>query len=129
MPADLQDVLTSWADAERRGDAAALDALLTDEFVGIGPVGFTLPKPGWLARFDGGLRYDTVEVDEVTTLDYGDAAFVVGHQRADGTYKGRPTPPDTRVGFTLVREHGNWRIAAIQYSFIAGAPGAAGAPK
>ncbi len=62
---DLREVLTSWAEAEQRGDAGALDQLLTDDFVGIGP-----------------------------------------------------------VGFTLVRDGDDWRIAAIQYSFIAGTPGA-----
>jgi len=124
MPTDLQNALASWADAERRGDAEALDALLTEEFVGIGPVGFTLPKPAWLARFEGGLQYDAVDLDEVTAREYGDAAFVVGHQHATGTFQGQATPPDTRVGLTFVRNGDDWRIAAIQYSFIAGMPGA-----
>lgn len=124
MTTDLRDVLSTWADAERRGDAKALDALLTDEFVGIGPVGFTLPKRAWLARFESGLHYDAVDVDEVMTRSYGDAAFVVGHQHASGSFQGQPTPPDVRVGFTMVKEGGDWRIAAIQYSFIAGTPGA-----
>lgn len=124
MTTDLQDVLTTWADAEQHGDVEALDRLLTDEFVGIGPVGFTLPKPAWLARFEGGLQYESVEVDEVMTRQYGDAAFVVGHQHAKGKFQGQPTPPDVRVGFTMVRNDGDWRIAAIQYSFIAGTPGA-----
>jgi hypothetical protein len=35
-----------------------------------------------------------------------------------------PTLPDVRVGFTTVRDRGDWNIAAIQYSFIAGTPGA-----
>jgi len=124
MPTDLQNALASWADAERRGDAEALDALLTDDFVGIGPVGFTLPKSAWLGRFEGGLQYDAVDLDEVTARDYGDAAFVVGHQHATGTFQGQPTPPDTRVGLTFVRDGAAWRIAAIQYSFIDGMPGA-----
>jgi ketosteroid isomerase-like protein len=122
MATDLHDALASWADAERRGDTDALDALLTDDFVGIGPVGFTLPKPAWLARFEGGLRYDAVGLDEVTTHEHGDSAFVVGHQHAKGTFQGQPTPPDTRVGFTLVRGERDWRIASIQYSFIMGGP-------
>ena len=123
MTTDLQDVLTSWAGAEEHGDVATLDALLTDDFVGIGPVGFTLPKPAWLARFESGLHYDSVDLDEVTTRRYGDAAFVVGHQHATGSFQGQPTPTDLRVGLTLVRDGGEWRIAAIQNSFIAGTPG------
>ena len=50
----IDDVLTSWVDAERRGDAHALDALLTDDFVGIGPVGFVLSKAAWVDASDTG---------------------------------------------------------------------------
>jgi ketosteroid isomerase-like protein len=57
MTTAIDDVLTSWVDAERRGDARALDDLLTDDFLGIGPVGFVLPKAAWVDRFENGLRY------------------------------------------------------------------------
>ncbi len=92
--------------------------------MGVGPVGFTFRSPHGSPRFEGGLQYDKVDVDEVMTRQYGDAAFVVGHRHAKGTFQGQPTPPDVRVGFTMVRNKGDWRIAAIQYSFIAGTPGA-----
>ena len=65
---DLSTFLTTWSDAERDGDAATTDHLLTDDFVGIGPVGFQLPKAAWLQRQTGGdLHYDSLGLDEVTT--------------------------------------------------------------
>jgi hypothetical protein len=51
----IDDLLTDWATAERNGDVSTLDRLMTDDFAGIGPLGFVLPKPVWLARFQGEL--------------------------------------------------------------------------
>ena len=118
MTTELEDVITRWTESERSGDAATLDALLTDDFVGIGPVGFTLDKQAWLSRFDQGLSYDHLELDEVSIRRHGDAAIVVAHQHAQGMARETPTPPDTRVSFVLVPDADQVRIAGVQYSFI-----------
>ena len=62
---EVDELLAEWSAAERVGDAAALDKLLADDFVGVGPLGFTLSKREWLARHDGGLRYETFGLEEV----------------------------------------------------------------
>jgi hypothetical protein len=46
----LKGLLRAWNDAEARGDPAALDALLADDFRGDGPEGFVLEKESWLDR-------------------------------------------------------------------------------
>jgi hypothetical protein len=52
----ILDLGAQWADAEVRGDTAALDAMTTDDFTLVGPVGFVLDKPQWLQRYlSGGL--------------------------------------------------------------------------
>ncbi|MGD9998171.1 MAG: nuclear transport factor 2 family protein [Ilumatobacteraceae bacterium] len=117
---DFHDIVDRWTAAERDGDRDGLDALLTDDFVGIGPVGFMLPKPAWLARFGPDLRYEHLELDEITARDYGDATVVVARQHATGEARGNPVPGDTRVSFVVVpAEGGQRRIAGIQYSFMA----------
>ena len=124
---EIHDVLRRWTVAERDGDRAGLDSLLTEDFLGIGPVGFMLPKPAWLDRFGPDLRYDRLELDEITSRDYGDASVVVARQHAAGEARGNPVPGDTRVSFVVVSADGGAkrRIAGIQYSFIAPAGGAA----
>ena len=121
MTTDISDLLARWTDAERTGDRDHLDDLLTEDFVGIGPVGFTLPKPAWLDRFGPDLRYDRLELDEITSRDYGDTTVVVARQHAAGEARGNPVPGDTRVSFVLVPDDGDdrRRIAGIQYSFMA----------
>lgn len=120
MKTDIDELLAGWAEAERTGDASSQARLLTDDFVGIGPVGFMLTKDAWLSRFDHGLRYERLALEEVSARRYGDAAIVVARQHAVGDHRGNPTPPDMRVSLTIVPADGTGpRIAGIQYSLMA----------
>lgn len=119
------DFLTTWAEAERRRDVETLDRMLTDDFVGVGPLGFTLPKEAWLARHEGdALRYETFDVEEVEVRPYGNATVVVATQNAVGTHAGNPVPRVLRDTLVLVRDGDDWRLAGIHMSFVAGTPGA-----
>jgi len=128
---DLTTFLATWADAERDGDAATTDRLLTDDFIGIGPVGFQLPKAAWLHRLEGGdLHYDALSLDEVTTRHYGDCAITTARWNARGMALGHALPEATRATLVTVKEGGEWRLATIHFSFIAdpsGHPDPAGA--
>lgn len=117
---DVSTFLTTLAAAERDGDAATTDRHLTADFVGIGPVGFQLPKPAWLQRQTGGdLHYDSLSLDEVTTREYGDCAVTTARWNARGTAQGNPIPEATRVTLVTVKVDGEWRLATIHFSFIA----------
>jgi ketosteroid isomerase-like protein len=120
MPtAAITTVLDDWKEAERTGDAERLGELLTDDFVGIGPVGFVLAKDAWLGRFGPDLHYEELDLDEVSVHNSGDTTIVVAHQHATGEARGNPIPADTRVSFVMVADGGRRRIVGIQYSFIA----------
>ena len=119
MTTTIDDLLTAWAESEREADVHRLDTLLADDFIGIGPVGFVLDKQAWLRRFEMGLHYDRLDLDEVATHHHGDTAFVVAHQSAHGNAGPNPTPSDLRVSFTVVQgADAGRRIAGMQYSFI-----------
>jgi len=129
MITELDELLTAWTEAERSGNRESLGALLVDDFVGIGPVGFMLPKQAWLSRFEQGLRYERLELDEVSTRRYGDATVVVARQHAVGDHQGNPTPGDTRISFTVVRtDDAGLQIAGLHYSFLGQVPGPAARP-
>jgi ketosteroid isomerase-like protein len=121
--------LDEWASAERAGDTCALAALLTDDFTGVGPLGFVLPKAGWLARHQqGALSYQAFGFDQTQSRVHGDAAVITGRNLARGAYQGNPVPEAVRATLTLVADAGRWRLAAIHMSFIAGTPGAPPVP-
>jgi len=125
MTDSIDSFLDQWSAAEQAGDTERLDALLADDFAGIGPVGFTLPKQAWLARHrSGDLRYDSFALVEVQIRVYGQAAVVTARNNTHGRYQGHPIPEATRATLILVGDAGNWQLAAIHMSFIAGTPGA-----
>jgi ketosteroid isomerase-like protein len=122
---DITTFLDTWTDAERAGDATTIDRLLTDDFVGVGPLGFQLPKPAWLVRHQtGDLHYDTFSFDEINARVHGDAAVITARHTAKGTFAGHPIPESVRATLVLVRDGGDRQLAGIQFSYIAGTPGA-----
>jgi ketosteroid isomerase-like protein len=100
-----------------------LDLLLTVDFVGIGPVGFSLPKAEWLARHHPGLSYKSFGLDEADVRTYGDTAIVPARTTQRGTAFGNPIPEAVRAMYLLVRQGEHWRRASAHMSFIAGTPG------
>jgi hypothetical protein len=61
----IDSFIAQWTRAECAGDTAALAVLLTDDFTGVGPLGFVLPKAAWLARHQqGALSYEAFGLDE-----------------------------------------------------------------
>lgn len=121
---DFDAFLARWLEAERIGDATTIGRLLTDDFVGTGPVGFQLPKASWLDRHtNGDLHYETLNLEEVTTRIHGPVAVTNARWEATGISHGQPIPESCRVTFTSVNEEG-WKMAAIHYSPIAETNGA-----
>ena len=117
--------LSEWATAETKADTELLDTMLADEFVAVGPLGFTLSKKDWIARHaSGDLSYSTVEFDEVRQRHYGEVAVVHARQVNNATYQGNPVPTTLRVTLVLLRHAGSWQLANAHMSFVAGTPGA-----
>ena len=114
-----------WAEAELRGDVAALDPTLDEDFLAVGPLGFMLTKEQWLARHrSGDVKYQQLTWEDATVRRYGDAAIVVLAQTQRATYQGREVPGNRfRVTLIAVRREGRWVIAGIHLSPIAQPPG------
>ncbi len=118
----VEEFVGEWAAAEQRGDAAFLEGALTDDFVGVGPLGFLLNKEQWLGRFAGGLSYESFALEEVEARLYGDAAVVTGRQKQAGGFQGNDVGGEFRASLVLVEREGRWLLACWHASPIAGAP-------
>jgi len=118
--------LDVWRAAEQAGDRRRLDDLLTDDFRGVGPVGFVLPKAAWLGRFEGGLHYQRVELSDIDVRHVGTTDIAVALQHVVGDHAGTPLPPTTRVTLVVAEANSHPRLAHFQAAFMAGTPGAPG---
>ncbi len=116
-----------WAAAELRGDTAFLGHALADDFVGVGPRGFTLTKEQWLERHGSGkLKYESFGLDEIEVRSYGDATVMVCRQTAVGVYEdenGRYNISEQfRATLIFVKQEGHWLLVGLQLSPILGRP-------
>jgi ketosteroid isomerase-like protein len=118
----VEEFVGEWVAAEQRGDAAFLEGALTDDFVGVGPLGFMLNKQQWLGRFAGGLSYESFALDELKTRFYGDAAVATCRQKQAGEFQSNDVRGEFRATLVLVEGYGGWLLAGWHASPIAGAP-------
>lgn len=108
------------ANAELRGDTQFVRRLLADDFVGVGPRGFTLTKAAWIERLESGdLQYESLTWDDAQVRIYGDAAVIIGRETSKATYKGTPIQGEFRETQVFVRQDGRWLLAGLQLSPIA----------
>src|SRR2546423_11751772 len=97
----------AWAAAELRGDTAFLESTLTDDFIGIGPLGFMLTKQEWLARHrPGDLKYESFNLDEGKGRRYNDAAILPGRQVQHAAYLGNPIQRPVPITLVFVPQPG-----------------------
>ena len=112
-----------WANAERAGDADALEPLLADDFLLVGPLGFMLDKTQYLgSRRSADLRHASLVWEDVRVRAYDNAAVAVGSLTQRSTYQGRDASGRFRVTQVAVRYGDRWRVVGLHYSPIAQPP-------
>ena len=113
----------AWVTAELHGDTAFLEQALTDDFIGIGPLGFMLTRQEWLARHQSGeLKYDSLDLDEVKVRVYNEAAVLTCRQVQNAAYRGNSIQAQLRTTLVLVHLQGQWQLASLHLSPIGQAP-------
>src|SRR6187200_248893 len=78
--------------AQIGADAAALDRLYAEDFIGIGPSGTVRAKGQVIADFtSGNLRFQSITTDEVQWRVYGDTAVETAAQLWTGKTEAKPS--------------------------------------
>jgi hypothetical protein len=123
----FDDVLSGWIEAEARGDAALLDALLDDDFRGDGPRGFVLTKQEWLDRYrSGDLANDAFTWEGTRVRVHDDAAVAMGIQIQTARYQGLDCSGRFLGTLVAIRRDGRWSIVNVQLSPATDPPGPRG---
>jgi ketosteroid isomerase-like protein len=108
--------LSAWAAAERDGDTAELNALLHEDFLGVGPFGFVLDREQWVRRFDEGLQYSAFDfTPDFDVREVAGTAYVIGTQQHSGSHQGRPADGAFRATLALTGGPA-WTLVGIHLS-------------
>ena len=102
------------------GDTAALDALLSDDWLGIGPLGEVSSKAQQAKGLkDGTVDFISFDPSEVKVRVYGDAAVVTGRYQVELKIRGRENTIPVRITDSYARQGGKWRCVSVQVTRIA----------
>jgi ketosteroid isomerase-like protein len=105
--------------AQISADAASLDRLYAEDFIGIGPSGTVRTKAQVIADFtSGSLRFQSITKDEVRWRVYGDTAVETGISTMIGQDRGRAVPRDNRFTRVWVKRQHQWQLVANHYSLL-----------
>jgi ketosteroid isomerase-like protein len=105
--------------AQVGADAAALDRLYAEDFIGIGPSGAVRTKAQVIADFtSGSLRFQSITTDEIRWRVYGNTAVETGRSTMVGHDKGKAVPRDNRFTRVWVERQGRWQLVANHYSLL-----------
>jgi uncharacterized protein (TIGR02246 family) len=110
---------SAWNQAELHHDAAAVAAVLTDNFMSVDHHGKLMNRSQYLADMKD-LSYKPEEIanTETSVYLYGDVAIVTSAYRTKGTADGKPFTHRGRFTDTWIKRDGKWRCAADQETLI-----------
>jgi ketosteroid isomerase-like protein len=107
-----------------KGDTKALDAILADDWVEVGPTGDVETRDQQAKDMkDGKVDYDAIDPREVKVRVYGDAAVVMGCYHIKARHNGQRHSDLFRVTEVYARQGGEWRCVFTQVTRVVGEPG------
>jgi ketosteroid isomerase-like protein len=105
--------------AQIHADAAALERIYADDFIGVGPSGTVRNKAQVISDFTSGdLKFQSITTDDVQVRVYGDTAVEIGRSTMNGQDKGKAVPRENRFTRIWVKQRGRWRLVANHYSLL-----------
>ncbi len=110
-----------WRTASLSSDVAAIDRMLADDYVGIGPDGTIASKADEMtARRDGQRKLTQIDVLESKVRIYGTTAVVTSRAIVAGVYDTMLLKGEFRYTRVYNSSHGQWRIVSFEASPVTG---------
>jgi ketosteroid isomerase-like protein len=121
---DIQEVERlerSFGEAITRGDGAALDRLIADDFVATNPLARAVDKKQTIAELvSPDYELESLVNEDIHVRLFGDVAVVTARGTAKGRYKGQDTSGQFRYTRIWVKREGQWQAVAAQATMIPG---------
>jgi uncharacterized protein (TIGR02246 family) len=118
MPNDFADLTSSWFDAWRTKDAAAVQRMTADDYVYVAPNGKVMDRDAILAIIkDPSYEIVIGAHTEVAVVRLApDVTLVRHHWRGQGTIRGHEFNDDHQCVMVWVHTEGRWRVRYEQAS-------------
>jgi len=107
----------NWNAAYKRGDIAAMDLLLAEDFIITVEDGSTFSKAGYIAHNGNStVHVETSEMSDLRVRMHGNTAVVTGAYHEKGTDKGKAYEYRDRFTDVWMNANGRWQVIASHYS-------------
>jgi ketosteroid isomerase-like protein len=106
-----------WNAAYKHGDIAAMESLLSEDFIITLEDGSTFSKSGYIAHNgDTTLHVEITEMSGVNVRMHGSVAVVTGAYHEKGVFRGKPYEYHDRFTDVWMNKNGKWQVIASHYS-------------
>jgi ketosteroid isomerase-like protein len=118
---EIRKLERDWAQAIIKSGATAVDQYEADDIVKTDPSGHVTDKAQDERDLGSGdLKFESMELSDMTVRVYGDAAVAAGTNNLNGTYKGEDISGKYRFTDTWVRRNGKWQVVASAVEPVGG---------
>jgi ketosteroid isomerase-like protein len=118
---EIKKLEQDWAQASIKSGATAADQYEADDIIKTDPSGGVTDKAqGKMELVSGDLKFESMELSDMTVHVYGDTAVAAGTNNLHGTYKGQDISGKYRFTDTWVMRNGKWQVVARAVEPIGG---------
>ena len=116
---EIRQLEREWGDAFERGDMAALDRFMADDYILTDPLGNVRGKAESLAALKANeVRFESTKSDDVRVRINGDTAVVTGRSTFKGRYKGWSMAGQYQYTDVLVKRRGSWQAVGSHITAV-----------
>lgn len=118
---DIKKLVTDYAAAMAKNDAAAFDKVTSDNFMFVGNDGSVQTKAERLASMKSGeTKYESLTYDDlnIRVKPDGEAALVIGKATVKGMNMGKPVEGSNRVTQVWGKSKDGWKMISLQATAI-----------
>lgn len=118
---EIKKLEQDWAQATVKSGATAVDQYEADDILTTDPSGRVTDKAQDKTDLSSGnLKFESMELSDMTVHVYGDTAVAAGTNNLHGTYKGQDISGEYRFTDTWVKRNGKWQVVARGDSTVGG---------
>jgi len=110
----LMQMEREWVEAAQKKDAATLDRILADDWVGQGPTGIAKKAEALADLKSGDNKLESITLGDMKVRVFRDTAIVTGSDDEKSSYKDKDTSGHYTWTDVFVKRQGRWQAVASQ---------------